>query len=247
MAVLLSIEIDKNCSVVSYYTLPDSYPGYHDFFTSKIQKMKKCLFVFLLFATSAKAQYLKGSISAAAGKSFTYTLQLSKEFPLIDSKPGWSILGGHITSSRDDLSVVISWDNISCLSSYVWVHLETYRMDEKGFKHKNPVSVFRLNIDKRCLPTAASEKSANSASASRSLYPNPVVNNLFFDAGEVIKTNVEIKIMDAGGKLIQVISQKPATGSRVIEFNTVQKLQPGIYFFSVTCNNRTTRHKIIKQ
>ncbi len=70
------------------------------------------------------------------------------------------------------------------------------------------------------------------------IYPNPTTNKIFISNETSITIN-NIKVMDMMGKTILEDT------NNFSEIN-LQSVQNGIYFLSITSDNKTTNYKIIK-
>ena len=73
------------------------------------------------------------------------------------------------------------------------------------------------------------------------IYPVPAKDVLNI----LTKKQVEIKVHDASGKLV-IHVKKRYTIKSLNQLN-VSNLSPGVYNFSITCNNNTVTRQVIKQ
>lgn len=74
------------------------------------------------------------------------------------------------------------------------------------------------------------------------LYPNPVLNELTIDLGELITGEATFSIIDVTGKVIQSISQ---SGTNVLKMNT-SSLNEGIYILNIQHNGQISNYKFVK-
>jgi hypothetical protein len=89
--------------------------------------------------------------------------------------------------------------------------------------------------------TSPAEQQQEAAAASIRLYPNPVVNNLVIQLGQV-KTGAHVKVFNIAGALVAVASLNRST-----QVLPLQHLAAGVYQVVINNGNQVTSKKIIKE
>ena len=79
-----------------------------------------------------------------------------------------------------------------------------------------------------------------------SVFPNPVVDQLNVRLNLTEATNLEVKLYDVQGKLVNTLLPKTTvSGAFSQTFPISNKLNPGVYFVRMTLGNNTTYRKVI--
>jgi len=89
------------------------------------------------------------------------------------------------------------------------------------------------------------QKEKNNAITELNAFPNPVKDNLNIDFNVKDNVNVSYTLYDNYGRVIKSGIKLAKQNKNSIILNSIN-LEQGIYFFSLTCQNKTTTIKIIK-
>jgi hypothetical protein len=95
---------------------------------------------------------------------------------------------------------------------------------------------FKLEVS---FPTAIGDQNRNTLFR---VYPNPVINNLFFDIPDG-KDEAKISISNIAGQVIKTFNLQPGQAKTV----SLSKIEPGIYFVKMRQGNLEQVKKIIKE
>jgi len=80
-----------------------------------------------------------------------------------------------------------------------------------------------------------------------SAFPNPVVDQLNVRLNLTEATNLEVKIFDLQGKLVNnLLPKTTVSGAYSQSFPISNELNPGVYFVRMTLGNNTTYRKVIR-
>jgi plastocyanin len=80
-----------------------------------------------------------------------------------------------------------------------------------------------------------------------SVFPNPIVDQLNVRLNLKESSNLDVKLYDVQGKLVQTLLPKTSTsGTSLQSFPISNELNPGVYFVRMTLGNNTTYRKVIR-
>ena len=141
----------------------------------------------------------------------------------------------------------ISWESFSDISI-----INALKEHNQAFSTSTQVkfslaSTGMLSIDNILIDfDGAIEVAENTSNITTSVYPTLITNDFSLEIDNENASKAEIAIVNGNGQIVQEMEENLVSGENIFNFNTGQKLAPGMYFVTIKIGSYTEVQKITK-